>query len=298
MLFPVDGIASKDLNLLSDDIQTWDSDSMPSTSDEDAEHFEREPSSGSHLIQTCTPLDTFHLDFAEDSQLVPPPQACATNVRGGLARALARYASPMAPVEVARNDSSVFSGSVRRIRFLSASGAMEAERFVHESVLMELPYFEAMLARWDFGDAGDVRLPDGCDMVAVDALLSRLYSRKVVWAPPDWARALGPGIHTACAAMLLVKFFLAEALVQEIVPLIRQRTTDEQSRAWLATSRALCDVEELQDLLDDGDAAGFVGSVDPKCLLASIVGVLQQPVDERTLMARALLDELLDQRFG
>lgn len=227
----------------------------------------------------------------------------ATCVGDSLARVLAQYAAPEAPkhplaAASAASPQITFAGPVRRVRFLSAEGAFEAERFAHEAMLNKIPYFEAMIARWDSGDSGDIRLPAGCSSLAIDALLSRLYSGKVYWTAADWARTLGPGLPAACETLSLAKFLLLDDMAKELVPLLRQRMPDKRSQAWFAASGTAVDVAQFRDELEEDAAQEFVDAIDPLSLIAGMNSVLSSPIDDRSVMARRVLKEIIDQKFG
>lgn len=242
-------------------------DSLPSIDDEDVQHAKLERSIATKAQFECkvTLPEKAHHTVSRptgNKPLAGVLAASATHVKGSLAQALCQHALPSAPVQETRPELSMFGGSVRRIRFLGAEGAIVAERFVHEAVLNKLPYFEAMLARWDCGDAGDVRLPGGGrSAVPVDALLKRLYSSKAHWTAGEWGRVVGPGLAAACDTLLLAKFLLSDDMARELVPLLRQRTPDEQSRAWIVASGITRDVAELQDYIVDAADSLCMASV-------------------------------------
>lgn len=179
---------------------------------------------------------------------------------------------------------SVFASEARCLVVIDES-AVAVKFFVHEIILNKLPYFEAREARWDKGDAGNLRLPGSCSHADFGAILSRLYSLETRWSPPDWVRILGEDLSAAFSVLLLLKMFLANSLVPEVLAVVRQLASDADSRKWLQHATDGLDIPELEGYGREPSPVVFLESV---ALQQAALDAMKSSADGRRLFKAIL----------
>lgn len=179
-----------------------------------------------------------------------------------------------------------FADGMRRLRISDAEGVLEAEVLLHEAVLARVPALSGDMGA--AGEAIEVQLPRECPLASLNSILSRLYSSEDSWDVPSWS-ACGSGLAVAAGAMLLARHWCLDAVVSELMPVVQQRASDEESREWLRSLDGMCDlIPELNAKTGTEEAS------DSSSLSEMVLSVVTQVHGFRE--AQELLEEMLAKR--
>jgi len=125
--------------------------------------------------------------------------------------------------------------------------------FVQGSILSQMAYFEAHMARWKEGDHLELRLPQHCTHLAFEAILVRLLSSpKPSWWHLRWCQAIGNSLPVAVGVTILARMLLVNWIAEEIASVVHALTQTQDQAVWVDMVSRENDLSELRSVEVDG----------------------------------------------